>query len=523
MKKKLGLILVILLLSVASVSCGGQSQGQQSEEPTVLYHAISSQPYVTLDPRVCNSNGIYVLQNCYETLTRYNSKTGEVEPLLATSWTSNEDGTVWVFQIREGVKFHDGEVMDAEAVAGSIRKVVELGKGASYIWDGLESVEATGEYEVTFTMEYSAPVDLIASAGYAAYIISPNVFDQTTEYFGQGISAGTGPYKIKRVTAGEEVVLEAFEDYWGGWKEGQYKNVILKKVVESSARRQLMETGEAHIAMGFSTTDLAALRSSDKLVIRPEGTYNNVVICLNTQKHPLNNKYFRQAMAWAFPYKETVENVLEGNGIQSIGLVPRNLWGHDDSLFQYTTDLEKARECIEKSGIDPSTVNLTLTFVSGTPEYSAFGQLFQANLKQLGVNLELREMNWEAQWNLGRSTRPEDRQDMFCFIWWPDYPSPTSWFNGMVKSEEEIYFNLAYIRNPEYDRLIEEADRLTATDREAAEDLFIEIQRRMLDECEMLFLYDQVFIYVLNPEVEGFEYNPAYPTAIQYYKLTKRG
>lgn len=519
MKKQLSMMLAILLISLTAASCGGVNS--PGGDQTVLYHAVSSQPYVTLDPSSENSNGIYVLQNCYETLTRYNHLTGELEALLATSWESNEDGTVWVFQLRQGVKFHDGEPMNAAAVAGSIQRVVDLGMGASYIWSGLKSVEATGEYEVTFTANYSCPIDLITSAGYAAYVISPKVFDKDAEYFNGGVSAGTGPYKIKRVTAGEEVVLEAFDDYWGGWKDGQYKNIIIKKVVESSARRQLMETGEAHIAMGFSTTDLKALRSAGKLNITSEGTYNNVVICLNTEKFPMDNKDFRQAMAWAFPYTETVDNVLEGNGVQSFGLVPRNLWGHDESLFQYTTDLDKAAECMERSGIDPASVSLTLTYVSGTPEYSSFGQLFQANLKQLGVTLELREMNWDAQWELARSTLPEDRQDMFCFIWWPDYASPTSWFNGLIKSEEEIYFNLAYVRNPEYDQMIEQADILTATDRKAAEELFVEIQRSMLDQCEMLFLYDQVFIYAVSPEVEGFAYNPAYPTAIQYYKLTK--
>ena len=207
--------------------------------------------------------------------------------------------------------------------------------------------------------------------------------------------------------------------------------------------------------------------------ILEEPTFNNIVICLNTDKAPLDNADFRRAMAYAFPYEETVNNVLEGAGKQSYGMVPAGLWGHDETLFQYKTDLDKAQEYIDKSGIDTTGMKLQLTFNSGNSMYRNFAQLYQVNLKKLGIDLEIQEMSWDSQWEKGKNPNPADRQDMFVFIWWPDYASPSSWFNTLVKSEDTINFNLAYIKDAEFDQMIEEADTLAVTDRAAATQKYV--------------------------------------------------
>ena len=111
MKRLLAMVLSLgMMLSLAA--CGGgedtPNEGTAGTDTKILYHAHHTAPYVTLDPSTEYSNGLMTLQNVYETLTRYNSETGEVDPLLATEWTKNEDGTVWVFQLREDVTFHDG-------------------------------------------------------------------------------------------------------------------------------------------------------------------------------------------------------------------------------------------------------------------------------------------------------------------------------------------------------------------------------------------------------------------------------
>ncbi len=527
MKKHLSLIVVILMLAAIIAGCGNaDSDGKNgTQNNDVLYHSVSSEPFITLDPSAENSNGIYILQNVYETLTRYNSETNEVEPWLATEWSKNEDGTVWEFKIREGVTFHDGTALNAAAVKKSIDRTIGLGLGASYIWSSVESIEVVDDMTVRFSCAQPAAVDLIASAAYAAYIISDAACEQESDWFNssEGNDGGTGPYTVKSLAAGDQVVLTAYDGYWREWKEGSYKNVLIKKSAESSARRQLLESGEAQIADRLSTTDLAAVSTNEALSVVYETTYDNIVIFLNTEKAPMDNADFRRALAYAFPYQEVVENVLENRGAQSRGMVPPGLWAHSEELMQYTFDLDKAKEYLDKSGVDVSNLTLEFAIQSGTAEYRDLAQLWQVYLKQIGVNIMIRERNWDSHWEYAKNPNATERQDMFIMIWWPDYASPISWFQSLVHSEDEIFFNLSYIKDPALDAKIEEADRLTATDRARAEELYIEVQAEVLDQAYMIFPYDRVEAAVVTKTIEGFRRYPAYPTAVQYFDIVKAG
>jgi len=532
MKKILSLVLAsVLLLSL--VACGGKSEqpsGGAAEAPAatdtkVLFHVYNSDPYVTLDPSTEYSNGVMILQNVYETLTRYNAETGEIDPLLATEWTSNEDGTEWVFQLRDDVVFHDGTKMTSAQVVNSFKRAMDLGQGGAYIWDAVleangGSVEATGEYEVTIKCAYPCAMDLIVSATYAAYIMADSVVDKDTEWFNQGNSCGTGPYMITQAT-GDSVVLKAFEDYRGGWTDKQYKNIMVKSVPESSARRQMMETGEAQLTSELSTTDIEALKGqTDKVYLQQADTFNNIVMFMNTETEPCNNADFRRAMAYAFPYEATINDILNGNATQSIGTVPSSLWGHDPDGFQYHCDMDKAKEYLDKSGVNTDGLKLTVTYMTGDDTYASMLQLFQVNLKQLGIELELRSMEWDQQWAQAQNTDPAARQDMFVFIWWPDYADPASWFLSLLHSEDQITYNLSYVKDPALDTIIDEAVEMTVTDRDSAEAKYIEAQEIVADQAYLLNIYDQVRTYAISNAIEGVTENPAYPTAVQYYNIT---
>ncbi len=513
--------------SAGAGSSGGSAGGGAPADTKVLYHTYHSAPYITLDPSTEYSNGIMVLQNVYETLTRYNSETGEVDPVLATSWTKNDDGTVWVFQLRDDVTFHDGTPMTAQQVVSSFKRSMDLGQGGAYIWDAVlesngGSVEATGDYEVTITCGYPCAIDLVVSAGYAAYIMSDSVIEQTTEWFTEGHDGGSGPYMITQAT-GDSVVLQAYEGYRGGWQDNQYRNVMIRDVPESSARRQMMETGECQLSSEFSTTDLAALKEqTDKVYTYQADTFNNIIMFLNTATEPCNNADFRRALAYAFPYEETVNEILNGNAQQSVGTVPSGLWGHDDSVFQYTCDLDKAKEYLDKSGVNTDGLTLTVTYMTGYDEYASALQLYQVNLKQLGIGLELRSMEWDQQWAQAQNTAPEDRQDMFVFIWWPDYADPVSWFQSLLHSEDQIVYNLSYLKDPELDAIIEDAVEKTVTDRTAAEADYVKAQQMVAENAYLLNLYDQMHTYVIGNSIEGVSENPSYSNAILYYNITAK-
>ena len=529
--KRILCLLIVAVMVFALVGCGknaGESAASSSATDTkVFYHTYNSAPYVTLDPSTEYSNGIMTLQNVYETLTRYNPETGDVDPMLATEWTKNEDGTVWVFKIRDDVTFHDGSKLTAQQVVNSFKRSMDLGQGGAYIWDAvLESnggnVEATGDYEVTITCGYPCAIDLVVSAGYAAYVMSDSVVEQTTEWFNEGHDGGSGPYMITQAT-GDSVVLTAYKDYRGGWNDNQFQNVLIKEVPESSARRQMLETGECQLSSEFSATDLAALKGeTDKVYTYKSETFNNIIMFMNNAVEPCSNADFRRAMAYAFPYEETVNEILDGNAKQSVGMVPGGLWGHDEGIMKYSCDLDKAKEYLEKSGVDTEGLKLTVTYMNGYDEYASALQLFQVNLKQLGIDLELRSMEWDQQWAQAQNTDPANRQDMFIFIWWPDYADPVSWFQSLLHSEDEICYNLSYLNDPELDAIIDEAIEQTVTDRDAAEANYVKAQELVAENAYLLNLYDQMHTFVISNSVQGVSENPSYSNSIMYYDITTK-
>ncbi len=517
-KRRVSIFLVSVMSVLLLAGCGRNSQ-KSGEDIPVLYHAYYSEPYVTLDPSTEQSNGVKILYNVYETLTHYNDRTGEVDPLLATGWTSNIDGTEWVFKLREDVTFHDGLKMNAEAVKQSISRTMTLGKGASYIWDSVDSIEVTGEYEVTFHLYYSAPIPLIASACYAAYIMSPNVIDKPAEWFNDGNDGGSGPYTIAAVSA-RAVTMAAYKNYRGGWKDNQYGYVYIQEVPDSGTRRELLESGESQLASDFSTEDLNRLSMEEGFSVLSANTFTNVILMMNTKSMPCSNKEFRKALACAFPYEETIHHVLEGRGAQSHGMITAGLWGHSDELMQYRCDLEKAKEYLKKSGVSNATV--TVSYMGNNTAYRKMLQLFKDNLAQIGVTLKLLSMDWDAQLALAKSADPEDCQDIMLMQWWPDYADPASWFSTLLmNSGDSTGYNFCYLEDDVFGPENKEAVRLTVTDKAAAEKLYIQMQNKILDECYMIFAYDMMQNYVVSDKIQGVYENPAYQTCISYYNVQR--
>ncbi len=515
------ILLVSILLMALLVGCGQKGGdaggGAGSSQPKIAYYAYNTEPYIDLDPSVEYSNGIVTLHNLYETLTRYNDKTQKVEPLLAESWKSSDDGMEWTFKLVEGIKFHDGSTLNAQAVKKSIDRTMEMNMGAAYIWDSVKEINVIDEYTVEFILDYSSPIDLIASAAYASFIMSPEAAEKDSAWFNEGNAAGTGPYTLQKVTPGEEVILAKFDDYWKGWEDNQYERVVIKKVVESTSCRQLVEKGEAQVTSNLSTTDINALRGDANVDIIDGASWKNVIGFFNIEKAPLDNADFRRALSYAYPYEEVVTNVRENQAIQSFGIVPVGLWGHDESLHQYSFDLDKAQEYIDKSGVDASDLKLELTFTSGDEGHRNAAQLYQVNLKKLGIDLEIREMNWDNVWERSKNPDPQDRQDILVMYWWPDFPSPISWLQSLIHSEDEISFNLSYINDSELDKKIEEGDRLSATDREKSEELFREVQDEVINKAYQIFMYDDKTIWATSKEFKGFEPNPSYEGVVFFY------
>jgi peptide/nickel transport system substrate-binding protein len=212
-------LIVLLVMAMAAMTATAAIAAEKN--------MVFASPYgiTTLDPSVSYSTELTYMANIYETLIRVNPP-GSKERfsyLLATGFSASEDGLTYTFNLRKGVKFHDGTPFTAEAVKFSVERTRTLGKGAAFIWDDLASIDIVDDHTVKFVMKQAVPLPLIAASAYASYIVSPSMKDKDTAWFDQGNACGTGPYMLKNYKDGESWMLAKFDDYWGDGTAGMWK------------------------------------------------------------------------------------------------------------------------------------------------------------------------------------------------------------------------------------------------------------------------------------------------------------
>lgn len=491
-------------------------------EPNIAIYAHTS-TFPDLDPSPGLSNENVVTVNVYETLTFYNPP-GSVEtvsPKLATSWEASEDALTWTFNLLEGVKFHDGTDFNAEAVKFSIERTMEIGLGAAYIYAPVEEIEVVDDLTVRFHLSFALPMDLVLSSGYGAWIMSPTaVADKDSDWFNEGNDAGTGPYTIQSYEVGQRLVISRFDDYWGGWEEGQFDTVVFDIIEDPTVAEQMIRSGEADFTYNLPFENYAALSEVEGVTVDITPSFQNLLALLNHRKPPTDDPLVRQALAYSFPYDKVVENLYAGLGTQARGTIPAGMWGHDPGLTQYTYDLDKAAELLAEAGFPDGGFEVTYTYVAGDLDEQQVGELWRAELAKLGVDLEVQGLQWEAQWDLAINN-PEGAQDAFSFYWWPDYVTPYGFLFGMFHSEEEPFFNLGYYSNAEFDELIDMGNEVSGVDIDKATEMFIEAQEMLVEDAAAVFILDLPDVHVIRSDIQGYVNNPAYPHVVFWYDLSR--
>ena len=526
--------LLALLLAVASLalaSCGesagepapegggGGTAAEETQGPLVFANPTT---FPDLDPSTGFSNENVVQQNVYETLTFYDPDGEEqVRPRLAESWEASEDGLTWTFTLREGATFHDGTPVNAQAVKYSVERTKKLGQGAAFIWDAVKKIRALDERTVEFTLSYQAPLDLVASAGYGAYIFSPAATrGKDGAWFNAGNDAGSGPYTIASYEKDQRVVLERYEDYWGGWEDGQFDQMVVRVVQDPTARQQAIQAGEATFTYDIPLDNLEGLEAAGGVEVVTNPAYQNLLFLLNTVQKPTSDVRVRQALSYSFPYDTFIDTTMKGLATQSRGPIPTGMFGHHEDLTQYTYDLDKARELLTEAGYPQGGFELLYTYASGDTTEQQAGELWRAELAKLNIDLKLRPMAWEAQWGLGKGN-PQKAQDVFVFYWWPSYVTPYDWLFSIFRSEDQPFFNLGYYKNPEFDKAIDEANTLISADPDAAEEGFRRAQEILVEDAPAIFVFDQQNIHVVRSSLKEYEDNPAYAHVLFAYDVRR--
>ncbi|GAA0915098.1 ABC transporter substrate-binding protein [Nonomuraea longicatena] len=519
MRRRLAAIALAAVLSVAACSAPADEVGMiptsAAKGESAFVYAQHLDVITDWDPATSYSNEVKVLQNVYETLTIWDPVNKKAGPRLATSWKATSDGRTWTFNLRQGVRFHSGRELDATAVKQAIERTMKLGQGASYVWDAVETIRVNDPHSITFGLKYAAPLDLAASAAYAAYIYDTSVVEKVRD---GKTDAGSGPYTIANWDKGGEhqVTLKAFDGYWGGWDGPHYRSIRYRVVPEPERRWELLQNGQVSFVDRLSPRLFAEARRTPGVRVAATPSFQTAMLLFNTREGPMRDPRVRKAVQRVIDYPRVIAS-LRGAGTATSGIVPAGLPGHVRNRVP-RQHLEQARLLLQNAGHGPGgrPLTLTLTYADGDADQQMLVSMLTAALKELNVTLDADAMPWLEQWDRGK----KGDQDIFFMYWWPDYADGYSWLGNVFRSKDPVVFNLTYLKDQVADNQIDQLPILSVTDRSAAEETVADLTERLLDQRTVA-----VFPWVVRYQraylgtVAGYDDNPAYPDVVFVYDL----
>jgi peptide/nickel transport system substrate-binding protein len=519
------LVVIVLAAVGAYIALSPQPPAPPPTDLSTFVIVNQSDPS-SLDPAVYFDESYRFTLSTYESLT-YITTDNKVQPVLATSWESNADGTEWTFHLRDGVKFHDGTDFNAEAVKYSLERVMAINKGGAYLLTfPVKEIQALDRLTVKFILNYPQPMDLVLSGGYAVKVVCPNYVKshETGGDWGEAWmtdhACGTGPYKIDEWIRGQQVSLSRFTDYWGGWQGTHVDKVIFKIVREYSSMKIMLKEGSIDMMIGdiIPWEEIPLLKQESGIVVDVKPSFNIIYFRLNTLKPPLDNPKVRQALAYSFPYDDVANKIYLGNLKLPHGVIPEGMWGYDPTVPRYAYDLEKAKSLLAEAGYKDG--GFTLSFMSTVDENLRRSvELWAERLSILGIKLEPRYVPWETLF--ATATNRETQPDIAYHLWWPSYPDPFDYLFGMFHSSQDGFFNWSHFNNTEYDTLIMDGNAMSSTDKQKASELYSKAERILVDAAESIIVGQLQIATGMKPWVHGFSQNPYYTSVVWLYNIYK--
>jgi peptide/nickel transport system substrate-binding protein len=395
---------VLVLLSIPLIGISAQ------HNPESIVRFCEDWP-TYIDPAVGNTiSDIMAIVNLYDSLV-FPNLDGSISPHLAEKWDISDDYLTYTFYLRKGVKFHNGDELTAEDVVFSAERLFDIGEGFAYIMQtrdeqgniisGIESVKAINDYTVEFKLV--RPFGPFIPALVRLYILNKsqvmNNIDKSDTMYGEmgdygkkwllTHDAGSGPYMVKEMKMEESLLGEKFDEYWGGWEENAPDFFREFAFPGEIATRTMMKNREMEITSETLPTEaLAALREIPGVDTMAYLGVGKLSIMLNTRIPPTDDVHVRRALSWVMDYDAIID--IWPNYVQSIGPVPQMLPGHAKDVFQYTHNIEKAKEEMAKSSYaGQENIPFTLSWCAEVPDEEKVALLLQVNAAEIGIDVEI--------------------------------------------------------------------------------------------------------------------------------------
>ena len=485
-----------------------------------------------------------ITQGC-EGLLRFDKGTTNTLPNLATSWSASEDGLTWVFQIREGVSFHDGTPLNAEAVAWNFNRWGNTDHPEhfeefiftyyEYFYGGFDdesviaSVEATGEYEVTFTLNAANGVFLTNMAPTMTSLHSPTAVRENGTAYGDpevGFVC-TGPYQFVEWLPDQRVVLESNPNYWRE-TEGNVDRVVFQVIPDNAARFAALRAGQIDGTEQINVEDLDTIEMDESLAIQMRPPLNILYVAFNFRVVELQDARVRRAISMAFDRDAIVEAFYPPGAVVAKTQVPPSLWGFNDDIPFESYDPEGARALLAEAGYPDGFSTMTIVGVDDdghvtdevieqrpftiwyqpvvrpyNPDGQAIGEAMASYLADIGIEATLETRDWGEFLQLGRQG---ELFGIYQLGWSADTPDPDNFTGTFFINTTNPLPRSGWYQNPELDALLKTARATSA--QETREPMYQQADQILHDDVARLWIAHTGVPLGFRSCIEGYYANP---------------
>lgn len=396
--KKIGFALrMLFVLAVLSACLAGERTEAAIFSADTLRVALTSEPpsLTTCDHDSLISVGQNLLS--FNGLVRIDHATLKPEMDLAESYTVEND-VDWIFKLKKGVKFHNGDGFTAADVKATIEYAKKV-PGSTLYTGRIKSIEAVDDYTVKMTT-YEPYAGLLYDMGYHYNFIMPKALIESGHDFNRN-PVGTGPYKLVDWNLGTSLTYVANEDYFDPGHKAKIKNLIFMVIPEGPSRAIALEAGEVDFVWEVSGADVANLQSNPEIKVLKVETVDNVQLFLNNDVAPFDDVNVRNAINYGINRQNIIDGALNGIGVPNSTAIAMGYWG-STTRDAASYDPEKAKEFLAKWGGDPLTIELPILCSNETRV--SIATVIQSDLAQLGIKVKVIAMDtatYFAKWSGG--------------------------------------------------------------------------------------------------------------------------
>lgn len=443
-----------------------------------------------LDPHLAQDSVSHeVINMMYEGLLGV-TKGMKIVPKLAESWTISDDGLTYTFKLRQDVRFHNGRPLVAADVKFSLDRAREPKSVQSDFLTTVASVDVVSDYEINVVLsEPFAPL-------LGVLAIAPVIDKETLAEHGdlRNATNGTGPFKLTQWVPGQVVRLERNPAYYVPGLP-YLDGIEYRPLSDDTARVSALRTGEVDLIYGVPATDVDVLQRDPAVTVITEPVAGYTYAGINLQKAPFNDLRVRQALAFAADRQAMVDMSVFGFGfpIRTGPVVaPPEAQVHE---VMYPHDIARAKQLLADAGY-PNGFKASVLVPSAVKRLLATAQVLQANLKEIGIELDVRPLEFGIWLELVQG----GDYDLFIISDGPPVGDPDALLSIAYSTGGQ--FNEFGFSDALVDELLHKGR--TTIDQNERNRIYQDAQRRIAEQAPALFLYNNVAIEAHSADLRGF-------------------